>query len=105
HVRLRGRARRGAGREGDPRPARADRARDGLRRSVPVLDDRGRLPADAGAGRRRRAAAPHVLMAYTFRLPDLGEGVAEGEIASWLVAEGQEVPQADPLVEIETDKT
>ncbi len=27
-------------------------------------------------------------MAYEFRLPDLGEGVAEGEIARWLVAEG-----------------
>ncbi|MBX5475298.1 MAG: 2-oxo acid dehydrogenase subunit E2 [Thermoleophilia bacterium] len=44
-------------------------------------------------------------MAYELRLPDLGEGLTEGEIARWLVAEGQEVGEDDPLVEIATDKT
>ncbi len=44
-------------------------------------------------------------MAYEFKLPDLGEGVAEGEIARWLVEVGQEVSEDDPLVEIQTDKT
>lgn len=44
-------------------------------------------------------------MAYEFRLPDLGEGLTEGEIARWLVSEGQEVAEDDPLVEIQTDKT
>ncbi len=44
-------------------------------------------------------------MAYEFKLPDLGEGVAEGEIARWLVEVGQEVAEDDPLVEIQTDKT
>ena len=44
-------------------------------------------------------------MAYEFKLPDLGEGLTEGEIARWLVAEGEEVAEDDPLVEIETDKT
>src|SRR5581483_2845800 len=44
-------------------------------------------------------------MAYELRLPDLGEGLTEGEIARWLVAEGQEVAEDDPLVEIQTDKT
>lgn len=44
-------------------------------------------------------------MAYEFKLPDLGEGLTEGEIARWLVAEGQEVKEDDPLVEIQTDKT
>jgi pyruvate dehydrogenase E2 component (dihydrolipoamide acetyltransferase) len=39
------------------------------------------------------------------RLPDLGEGLTEGEIGRWLVAEGQEVAEDDPLVEIATDKT
>jgi pyruvate dehydrogenase E2 component (dihydrolipoyllysine-residue acetyltransferase) len=42
---------------------------------------------------------------YEFKLPDLGEGLAEGEIARWLVAEGQEIAEDDPLVEIATDKT
>ena len=44
-------------------------------------------------------------MAYALKLPDLGEGITEGEIARWLVSEGQEVAEDDPLVEIQTDKT
>src|SRR5438876_10555419 len=44
-------------------------------------------------------------MAYEFKLPDLGEGLTEGEVARWLVQEGQEVAEDDPLVEIQTDKT
>jgi pyruvate dehydrogenase E2 component (dihydrolipoamide acetyltransferase) len=44
-------------------------------------------------------------VAYEFKLPDLGEGLTEGEIARWLVAEGQEVAEDEPLVEIQTDKT
>jgi len=44
-------------------------------------------------------------MAYEFKLPDLGEGVREGEIARWLVEVGQTVAEDDPLVEIQTDKT
>jgi pyruvate/2-oxoglutarate dehydrogenase complex dihydrolipoamide acyltransferase (E2) component len=44
-------------------------------------------------------------MAYEFKLPDLGEGLTEGEVARWLVSEGQEVAEDDPLVEIQTDKT
>ncbi len=44
-------------------------------------------------------------MSYEFKLPDLGEGLTEGEIARWLVAEGQEIAEDEPLVEIQTDKT
>jgi pyruvate dehydrogenase E2 component (dihydrolipoamide acetyltransferase) len=44
-------------------------------------------------------------MAYEFKLPDLGEGLTEGEIAKWLVAEGDEIAEDAPLVEIQTDKT
>ena len=44
-------------------------------------------------------------MAYEFKLPDLGEGLTEGEIARWLVPEGQEIAEDDPLVEMQTDKT
>ena len=43
-------------------------------------------------------------MAYEFKLPDLGEGLTEGEVARWLVTEGQEIAEDDPLVEIQTDK-
>jgi pyruvate/2-oxoglutarate dehydrogenase complex dihydrolipoamide acyltransferase (E2) component len=44
-------------------------------------------------------------MAYEFKLPDLGEGLTEGEVARWLVSEGQVIAEDDPLVEIQTDKT
>jgi pyruvate/2-oxoglutarate dehydrogenase complex dihydrolipoamide acyltransferase (E2) component len=44
-------------------------------------------------------------VAYEFKLPDLGEGLTEGEIARWLVQEGQEIAEDEPLVEIQTDKT
>ena len=43
-------------------------------------------------------------MASAFKLPDLGEGLTEGEVARWLVAEGQEIDEDAPLVEIQTDK-
>jgi pyruvate dehydrogenase E2 component (dihydrolipoamide acetyltransferase) len=44
-------------------------------------------------------------MPYEFKLPDLGEGLTEGEIARWLVQVGQEIAEDDPLVEVQTDKT
>jgi pyruvate dehydrogenase E2 component (dihydrolipoamide acetyltransferase) len=44
-------------------------------------------------------------VAYSFKLPDLGEGLTEGEVARWLVAEGDSVAEDQPLVEIQTDKT
>jgi pyruvate dehydrogenase E2 component (dihydrolipoamide acetyltransferase) len=44
-------------------------------------------------------------MAYELKLPDLGEGLTEGEVARWLVAEGDEIAEDQPLVEIATDKT
>lgn len=39
-----------------------------------------------------------------FKLPDLGEGLEEAEIVSWLVKEGEEVELNQPLVEVETEK-
>ena len=39
-----------------------------------------------------------------FAMPDLGEGLEEGEIVSWRVAEGDEVALNQPLVEVETAK-
>ena len=43
-------------------------------------------------------------MAHAFTLPDLGEGLSEGEIARWLVREGEAVNENEPIVEIQTDK-
>jgi pyruvate dehydrogenase E2 component (dihydrolipoamide acetyltransferase) len=43
-------------------------------------------------------------MARLFRFPDVGEGITEGEIVRWLVAEGDDVRADQPMAEIETDK-
>lgn len=43
-------------------------------------------------------------MAIEFKMPDVGEGITEGEIVQWLVAEGATVQEDDPLVEVQTDK-
>ena len=41
---------------------------------------------------------------HEFRLVDIGEGLTEAEIVSWLVAVGDHVVEDQPVVEIETDK-
>jgi pyruvate/2-oxoglutarate dehydrogenase complex dihydrolipoamide acyltransferase (E2) component len=41
---------------------------------------------------------------YEFKLPDIGEGVTEGEIVKWLVSPGEAVKEDQPMVEIMTDK-
>lgn len=43
-------------------------------------------------------------MEFELRLPDMGEGIAEGEIVRWLVPEGAAVREDDLLVEVLTDK-
>jgi len=41
---------------------------------------------------------------HEFLLPDLGEGIAEAEVISWFAAEGDEVKEHQPLLEVQTDK-
>ena len=43
-------------------------------------------------------------MPYEVKLPDIGEGIAEGEIVRWLVKPGEAVREDQPLVEVMTDK-
>lgn len=43
-------------------------------------------------------------MVFEFKMPDIGEGLQEGEIVKWLVSEGDEVTEDQPIVEVMTDK-
>jgi pyruvate dehydrogenase E2 component (dihydrolipoamide acetyltransferase) len=43
-------------------------------------------------------------MAFNFYMPDIGEGVVEGEIVAWKVKEGDRVKLDQPLVDVMTDK-
>jgi pyruvate dehydrogenase E2 component (dihydrolipoamide acetyltransferase) len=39
-----------------------------------------------------------------FKLPDLGEGMHEGEIIQWMIKEGDLITQDQPVVEVQTEK-
>lgn len=41
---------------------------------------------------------------WEFKLPDIGEGVTEGEIVAWLIKAGDVVREDQPMVEVMTDK-
>jgi pyruvate/2-oxoglutarate dehydrogenase complex dihydrolipoamide acyltransferase (E2) component len=43
-------------------------------------------------------------MAFVFNFPDVGEGIHEGRVVEWLVAEGETVVEDQPLLKVETDK-
>lgn len=44
-------------------------------------------------------------MAFVFKLPDIGEGIHEGEILKWFVKEGDEIHEDDTLCEVQNDKS
>ena len=59
----------------------------------PAQESQAQDPAKAGGG------------LYSFTLPELGEGIHEGEIVSWLVAEGDQVDEDQTILEVQNDKS
>ena len=43
-------------------------------------------------------------VAFEFKLPDIGEGIHEGEIVKWFIKPGDEVNEDDVLLEVQNDK-
>lgn len=69
------------------------------------FDGDGASPAVEAPTQEATPAAPAASAgAFTFNLPDLGEGMVEGEVVQWLVAEGDAIEEDAPLVEIQNDK-
>src|SRR5581483_10957687 len=72
----------------------AGAAGDGLRHALPAEPPRARVAAQPGPRPRRRRQDPGVLSEVSvqqFKLPDLGEGLTEGDILKWTVAVGDVV--------------
>ena len=59
----------------------------------PAQESQAQDPVKAGGG------------LYSFTLPELGEGIHEGEIVSWLVAEGDQVDEDQTILEVQNDKS
>ncbi|MDR2276895.1 MAG: dihydrolipoyllysine-residue acetyltransferase, partial [Vagococcus sp.] len=43
-------------------------------------------------------------MAFKFKLPDIGEGIAEGEIVKWFVKEGDTINEDDTMLEVQKNE-
>src|SRR6202008_4504511 len=78
----------------------------GIRHALPIWAPEG-LPSYTG--KDSKSAPKNIGLLRTLgpdevRVPDIGEGVAEGEILKWLVKEGDQVKEDQSLVEVMTDK-
>src|SRR5207247_1977518 len=68
---------------------------------LPASQNAQNIKTTAGLG---TDAAREETMAREFKLPDIGEGVHEGEVVKWFVKEGDPIRENDPVVEVMTDK-
>lgn len=60
--------------------------------------------ATFGGIKRAVTGAEDTMAIFEFKLPDLGEGVVEGEIVKWLVKEGDALAEDQGVIEVMTDK-
>ena len=76
---------------------------------IVVIDD-GSRPAEASAPAAAPAAspapaAPAASSTFQFKLPDIGEGIAEGEIVKIDIKVGDKIAEDDILFEVQNDKS
>ena len=72
---------------------------------IVVIDD-GSGPAEASApAAAPAAAAPAASNTFQFKLPDIGEGIAEGEIVKIDIKVGDKIAEDDILFEVQNDKS
>ncbi len=71
------------------------------------IDAPGHESNDAPAAPAQEATAQQSSTAYLFqfKLPDIGEGIAEGEIVKWFVGAGDTIQEDEPLLEVQNDKS
>ncbi|WP_179395303.1 dihydrolipoyllysine-residue acetyltransferase [Lacticaseibacillus absianus] len=72
---------------------------------VQIDDGTGAPTAPAATPAPATAAAPAAGGVYQFKLPELGEGLAEGEIVKWHVAAGDQIAEDETLLEVQSDKS
>src|SRR5262249_52739190 len=107
-VRVRRRARVADQRAGVSAPRGPSRACMRVRHAVSVRAGDGIptacAPDPAGDRRDRKLLRKKAMARWEFKLPDIGEGITEGEIVQWLVRPGEAVTEDQPMVEVMTDK-
>ena len=86
-------------------PRSAHSAGDRLGHTVPPHHGMG-LPSESISHRRSHTqnTGGMNMGTFEFKLPDIGEGVVEGEIVEWMVAVGDTVKEDDPILSVMTDK-
>ena len=71
---------------------------------IVVIDD-GSGPAEAAPAASPAPAAPAATSTFQFKLPDIGEGIAEGEIVKIDIKVGDKIAEDDILFEVQNDKS
>ena len=72
---------------------------------IVVIDDGSGDAAPAASAAPTQAAAPAATNTFQFKLPDIGEGIAEGEIVKIDVKVGDTIAEDDVLFEVQNDKS
>jgi hypothetical protein len=70
----------------------------------PVRVEEHYLPSIDGSWRRPARYSRNEMSRYEFRVPDIGQGTAQVEIAAWLAQVGEELRENQPLVLLESEK-